>query len=164
MKQKNTSKSKRGGGSSSHDLFASAKVAADPMAFAKRGDVFRGYYIVSPGENYMTKEGKWTRGCTAPDAGNWWDTQPDAAHALEKFRKANAKHHPVGRERHDEETPNHTPTTDALYASDIPKWDDDDYVPVPVYLRMRDHARQLENQRDKFISENSQAQPPDRVG
>ena len=40
------SKSNAGSGCSSHDLFAFAKVAADPMAFAKRGDVFRGYYVV----------------------------------------------------------------------------------------------------------------------
>ena len=39
-----------------------------------------------------------------------------------------------------------TPRTDAIYESDLPKWDDDDYVPVPAYIRMRKHARQLERE------------------
>ena len=39
-----------------------------------------------------------------------------------------------------------TPRTDAIYESDLPKWDDDDYVPVPVYIRMRKHAKELERE------------------
>lgn len=70
-------------------LFARAKVDADPMAFAVRGAIFRGYYVFTRGNYYLTKDGKWTHGCTAPDDGNWWDTRGDAQRALEKFRLAN---------------------------------------------------------------------------
>ena len=39
-----------------------------------------------------------------------------------------------------------TPRTDAIYESDLPKWDDDDYVPVPVYIRMRKNAKDIERE------------------
>lgn len=90
MKSKSDTENTAGGGCSSHGLFARAKVDADPMAFAVRGAVFRGYYVFAPGNYYMTKGGEWTHGCTAPDDGNWWDTRGDAQRALEKFRLANA--------------------------------------------------------------------------
>jgi hypothetical protein len=78
-------------GSPCRELFAFAEVHPDPMAFAMKGAIFRGYYIVSRGVNYMTKEGLWTHGCTATDDGNWWDTHPQAERALAKFREANSE-------------------------------------------------------------------------
>ena len=78
-------------GVESSALFACAKVSPDPMAFAKRGDIFRGWYIHARCNWYLSKTGEWTYGCTAPDDGNWWDTRGDAQRALEKLRLANAK-------------------------------------------------------------------------
>ena len=36
---------------------------------------------------YISKDGRWSYGCVAPDDGNWWATQQEAEEALAKFRK-----------------------------------------------------------------------------
>ena len=79
----------------SNDWLESAKVGVDLPR--KRGDVFRGAYIVSDcGRFYMGKDGSWSDGIS-PDDNHWWETESLAkAHLRSVIQKklSNDTDHP----------------------------------------------------------------------